>query len=87
MGVISVRVDKSGRILIPSAIRRRLGLKEGESDLLLNIDETPVRVTTRAQALTRVRQALAKYHNPGDDWVAELIQERREEARLEDQGE
>ena len=87
MAVISVRVEKSGRILIPAAIRRQLGLKEGESDLLLNIDETPVRVSTRAQALARVRQVLAKYHKPGDDWVAELIAERREEARREEEGE
>jgi AbrB family looped-hinge helix DNA binding protein len=87
MAVISVRVEKSGRVLIPAAIRRRLGLKEGESDLLLNIDETPIRVSTRAQALARVRQALAKYHKPGDDWTAELIAERREEARREEEGE
>lgn len=87
MAVISVRIEKSGRVLIPAAIRRQLGLIEGESDLLLNIDETPIGVTTRAQVLVRVRQTLAKYHNPGDDWVAELLAERREEARLNKQGE
>jgi len=36
---ISVRVEKSGRVLIPAAVRRQLGLKEGESDVLLDIDE------------------------------------------------
>jgi AbrB family looped-hinge helix DNA binding protein len=47
MSLLSVRVEKSGRILIPAAVRRKLGLKEGESELLLDIDETPVRVTIR----------------------------------------
>jgi bifunctional DNA-binding transcriptional regulator/antitoxin component of YhaV-PrlF toxin-antitoxin module len=84
MAVISVRVEKSGRILIPVAIRRQLGLVEGESDLLLNVDETPIAVSTRAQGLARARQALAKYHKPGEDWTAELLAERREEARREE---
>ena len=70
--------------MIPVAVRRQLGLKEGASDLLLNIDETPIRVSTRAQALARAREILAKYHKPGDDWTSELLAERREEARRED---
>jgi len=40
MAKLAVRLEKSGRILIPVAVRRRLGLKEGESDVLLEI--TPV---------------------------------------------
>jgi bifunctional DNA-binding transcriptional regulator/antitoxin component of YhaV-PrlF toxin-antitoxin module len=83
MAVISVRVEKSGRVLIPVAVRRQLGLKEGQSDLLLNIDETPVGVSTRAQGLARARHILAKYHRPGDDWTGELLAERRKEARRE----
>ena len=54
MARVSVRVEKSGRILIPVAVRRRLGLKEGESDVLLEIGETqPIVVTTRGQAVAR----------------------------------
>jgi AbrB family looped-hinge helix DNA binding protein len=85
MAMISVRVEKSGRILIPVAVRRKLGLKEGESDLLLNIDETPVGVSTRAQGLARARQIVAKYHKPGDDWTSELLADRRKEARKDAQ--
>jgi bifunctional DNA-binding transcriptional regulator/antitoxin component of YhaV-PrlF toxin-antitoxin module len=83
MPVISVRLEKSGRILIPVAVRRQLGLKEGASDLLLNIDETPIGVSTRAQGVARARQILARYHKPGEDWTSELLAERREEARRE----
>jgi AbrB family looped-hinge helix DNA binding protein len=80
MAVISVRVEKSGRILIPAAVRRRLGLKEGESDLLLNIDETPVLVTTRAQALRRIQEWAAHGIQPGRLVSEELLDERRKEA-------
>jgi len=82
---ISVRVEKSGRVLIPAAVRRQLGLKEGESELLLDIDETPVRVSTRRQALARARQVLANYHKPGDDWTAELLTERKDDATRENE--
>ncbi len=80
---ISVRMEKSGRILIPVAVRRQLGLKEGESELLLKIDESPIRVTTRAQALARLQERAARYGSPGEQWSEELIEERREEARRE----
>jgi AbrB family looped-hinge helix DNA binding protein len=84
MSVISVRVEKSGRVLIPAAVRRKLGLKEGESEVLLDVDETPIKVTTRRQRLERARAILRKYHKPGEDWTAELLADRREESRRED---
>ncbi len=80
MARITVRVEKSGRVLIPAAIRRKLGLKDGQSDLLLDIDETPIRATTRAQALVRLQSAAARYGEPGELWSEELIAERRREA-------
>jgi AbrB family looped-hinge helix DNA binding protein len=87
MARIAVRVEKSGRILIPAAIRRKLGLVDGESQLLLDIDETPVQVTTRDQAIKRMQKTLAKYRKPGEVWSEELIQERRLEAKREMDGE
>jgi AbrB family looped-hinge helix DNA binding protein len=79
MSLVSVRVEKSGRVLIPAAVRRRLGLKEGESDLLLNVDETPMGVTTRAQAVKRI-QAWAGDIASSRLLSEELIQDRRHEA-------
>jgi bifunctional DNA-binding transcriptional regulator/antitoxin component of YhaV-PrlF toxin-antitoxin module len=83
MSNISVRVEKSGRILIPVAVCRKLGLKEGKSDLLLDVDETPVGVMTRAQALARVQEWAARYAKPGRVVSEELIAERRREAARE----
>ena len=84
MAVISVRVEKSGRILIPAAVRRQLGIKEGESELLLEIDERPVRVSSRAQAVAEVQSIFSKYGAPERRWSEELSAERREEAGWED---
>lgn len=83
MSTISVRVEKSGRILIPVAVRRKLGLKEGKSELLLNIDHGSVDVTTRAQALAEVQKWAAQYAKPGRSISDELIKERRREAARE----
>ena len=83
MALISVRVEKSGRVLIPASVRRQLGLKEGESDLLLNIDETPILTTTRAQALRRIQEWAARGVDPGRVMSEELLEERRKEAEEE----
>lgn len=83
MSVISVRLEKSGRILIPVAVRRQLGLKEGESDLLLYIDEKPVRLSTRSHAIARIQAAAARYSKPGESWSQELIEDRRREVERE----
>jgi AbrB family looped-hinge helix DNA binding protein len=80
MAVISVRLEKSGRILIPAAIRRKLGLKEGESELLLNIDERPIKVSTRAQAVADCQRWAAGYVQAGRLVSEELSRERGEEA-------
>ncbi len=78
---LSVRIEKSGRILIPVAVRRRLGLIEGESDILLEIGDTqPIVMSTRAQALRRAQLRLANYVLPGRLLSEELIAERRQEA-------
>ena len=82
MARISVRVEKC-RVLIPADIRRKLGLMEGKSDLLLDIDETPSRATTRAQALVRLQSAAARCGNPEELWSEELMMDRRREAEGE----
>jgi antitoxin PrlF len=83
MRTITVRLEKSGRVLIPVAVRRQLGLKEGESDLLLQIDATPIRVSTRAQAVKRIQEWAARTIEPGRSLSKELMEERRQEAQRE----
>ena len=84
MTVVSVPVEKNGRILIPVEIRRRLGLKEGESTVVLHIDDTGViGVTTREQALHRIQAALNERLGPERSLADELIADRRKEATRE----
>ena len=83
METVSVRLEKSGRILIPAAIRRELSLKEG-SELLLRLSDAGLQIRTRGQALDRVRARLRKYVPEGRVLSQELLDERREEAARED---
>ena len=84
MQTILVKVDKSGRILIPAAVRRQFDLKEG-TEVILRVDDTGIRMGTREQALTRIREELRRYIPEGRVLSEELIQERRAEALREDQ--
>lgn len=59
-----------------------LKIRDGDSDLLLNIDEAKQSITleSRDQALARIRALLAKYIPPGTMLSDELSADRREEA-------
>jgi AbrB family looped-hinge helix DNA binding protein len=85
MDTTSVKVEKSGRILIPAAIRRQFNLKEG-TEVILRVDDTGIQMSTREQALTRIRAELRRYI-PADGRLLseELIAERRAEAEKENQ--
>ena len=82
METISVKVEKSGRILIPAAVRRRFDLKEG-TEMILRVDETGIQMGTREQALARIHERLRRYIPEGRILSEELIQERRAEAERE----
>ena len=82
METLSVKVEKSGRILIPAAVRRQFGLKEG-TEMILRVDETGIQMGTREQALARIHERLRRYIPEGRILSEELIQERRAEAERE----
>ena len=75
-----VRVDSAGRVVIPGAVRRHLGIEPGE-DLILSEDESGIRLQTFEQAVKAAREAFAPYRVPGVSVVDDLIREREEEAR------
>ena len=84
MKQIAVRVEKTGRILIPVNIRRELKLVEGESEVLLNVDDTGIKITTRKQALDRIRAEIRRHLPAGISLADELLADRRREAAEED---
>ena len=82
---VIVKVEKNGKILLPVNVRRILKIRDGDSDLLLNIDEAKQSITmeTREQALKRIRARLARFIPKGALLSEELMADRREEAANE----
>jgi len=84
VGAYTTRLEKSGRILIPAALRRQLNLAEG-SPVLLKVDEEgALHISSRAQALAKVRAEIRNYIPAGQDLVGELIRDRRAAVERED---
>jgi len=78
----TVTVGRQGRIVIPAATRRRIGLEAGDR-LTVSEENGDLRLVPQAAAAARARGMLK--HLATDVSVAdELIAERREEARRED---
>ena len=85
MGRYTTRLEKSGRISIPASVRRQLGLSAG-SQVLVKVEESgTLQVTSRAQALAKVREEIRKYIPAGQDLAEKLIRDRRAEVEREDQ--
>lgn len=82
MSALLAKVEKSGRILIPASIRKRLKMEAG-AEVLLRVSGATLQVKTREQALNRIQRELRKYIPEGRVLSEELIAERREEAERE----
>ncbi len=76
------RINKQGRIVIPAECRAAAGLKPGDELIVETVGEGELRLLTKEQALKKAQEIVARYGS-GRDLVAELIAERREEARRE----
>jgi AbrB family looped-hinge helix DNA binding protein len=82
MRSVAVKVSASGRMHLPSEVRRALGLK-GSGHVVITVAEGQATLTTLAENLARIR-ALARPYAPKGRLVSEeLIAERREETRRE----
>ena len=75
-------IGKGGRVVIPVAFRRALGLEEG-SPVVAVLEEDGVRIMSPAHALDRARRIIREHVPAGRDLVQELIDERRDEAGRE----
>ena len=84
--VVWVKVGPGGRIVVPAAYREAIGLREGD-DVQVRIEGDEVRILSRAAAIRRAQDLVAKYVPPGVSLVDELIAERRREAAREEAGE
>ncbi len=78
----ATKVDRHGRVVIPVEYRRALGLRAGDA-VVVQLDDGALRILTRAQAIWRAQEIVAKYVSPERSLVDELIAERRAEAARE----
>ena len=72
-------IREGGRLVIPAAYRKALGLKPGD-EVLLTLEDGEIRVVSTRQAIARAQTLLRRYVPKGRSLSEELIKERREEA-------
>ena len=75
-------LSANGRIVIPAAIREELGFAPGDT-LLMDVEDGVLRIESYPARIRRIQQEFAPYVKPGILASDELIAERREEARRE----
>ena len=72
----------NGRIVIPAAYRKELGVKKGDG-LVLQLEDGEVRIYTFERALRRAQELVCRYAPEGELLSERLIAERRAEAGRE----
>jgi AbrB family looped-hinge helix DNA binding protein len=77
-----VKLGEAGRLVIPAALRREMGVEPGD-DLLLQVEAGELRVIGRLQAIRRAQAEAQQLKKPGESVVDELIAEREAEAARE----
>ena len=82
MAVERAQMSENGRIVIPAAFRKAMGLKGGQV-VTMRLDEEGLHIQSRAQAIKHAQAVVRKYVPEGVSLVDDLIAERRREAKRE----
>ena len=77
-----LRVNENGRVVIPAAFRKALGIEAGD-EVVLRIQDDELRITTQQRRIQRAERRARQYIKPGKSLVDELLAERREAAKHE----
>jgi AbrB family looped-hinge helix DNA binding protein len=77
-----LRINENGRVVIPAAFRKALGINPGD-EVVLRLEEDELRITTMRHRIARAQRNARRYIKPGVSLVDELIAERREAAKRE----
>ncbi len=76
------RMGDNGRVVIPAAYRKALGLAPGD-EIILRLGDGEVRLMSRMTAIKRAQELVRRYNPEGRNLVNELVAERRAEAARE----
>jgi AbrB family looped-hinge helix DNA binding protein len=78
----TVVLGESGRIVLPVAIRKELGLKAGDR-LTVSSEQGSIRILSRKMALANIRAGIIKQRGSLAGILDEFLAERREDAARE----
>jgi AbrB family looped-hinge helix DNA binding protein len=78
MNEITAHIDGSGRLVVPAAIRKSLGLTPGTA-VTLRVADGELRVVARSEAVKLAQERVRRYVGSGRKLSAELIAERKAE--------
>ncbi len=79
---VRLKVNENGRLVIPAAFRKALGIRAGDQ-VMLRVEDDELRITTMKARIQRAQRRAQRYVKPGVSLVDELIAERREAAKRE----
>jgi AbrB family looped-hinge helix DNA binding protein len=77
-----VQISDKGRLVIPAAMRKALGIGVGDT-VDLRVEDNELRISTMRSRLRRAQERARRYVKPGTLVSEELSAERREAARNE----
>ncbi len=77
--MFALKMSDGGRVVIPVAVRKALGLKDGET-VIWELGDGEARVYSRKEQLRRAQAMVRRYVPENVSLVDELIAERRAEA-------
>jgi AbrB family looped-hinge helix DNA binding protein len=76
------RVNENGRVVIPAAFRKALGIQAGD-EIVMRIEDDELRLSTQQRRIRNAQRRAAQYLKPGTSLVGELLAERRRAAKHE----
>ncbi len=80
MSIFRGRIDPSGRLVIPAAQRKALGLEAGD-EVLMKVEGEELRISSLRSAIKRAQTLVRRYNPTGESLSESLIRDRRAEAR------
>ncbi len=81
---IIVSLDEHARLLVPSALRKRIGLRKGDAVSIELTDEGEIRIRPLRNSLQAAKGLFRSQRRADESVVEALLNERRTEAARED---
>ncbi len=76
------KINENGRLVIPAAHRKALGIEPGD-EVIMRIADDELHISNIKHALRRARSLVKKYVKTDEDLTQSLVDDRRKEALLE----